>query len=852
MSDHIDITEAGEPIREIDVALSYRIVELFSEGLYRSANKTFEELVSNSFDAGAKQVEVILPVDLSAIDAEIAVFDDGSAMDDGGLELLWQIGESNKREARGKAHGRRQIGKFGIGKLATYLLGNLLTYVCRYDGVFYAVTMDYRDLDTSAKTGVAPQKDPLKLSVRKLDENETRAALEHWIDGDKLEKSGMRLFGPKAIDSWTCAILSDLKPKASEIEPGRLKWVLSTAMPIRDDFSIWLDGEKLKPSRLKGKLKRWTLGKEMKEFVVPTDIELRPDKHRKKSDEKHYGILLPGLGRIAGYAEGYGDTLTKGRAAERGRSHGFFIYVLDRLVNVDDEYFGIDPNLLSHGIFNRFRCVLHVDGLDDILRSTRETVAAGPGLARLHELLKAIFNFVRKQIQDSDVEIDPGSRISDRLSGSPASLSRRPIVELVRCALRGQVSPKFVRVPMDLPDDEQEIILEALEKRAEADEKFIEEVKVSYALSSLNGIAVYDAEDFSLNINGLHPFVGAFLDDYLNQNENPVGLLAMAEILLESMLYRMGYKRNAVEDILNERDELLRYLAKSSGKRSAAIVSEDLRDARNKQSELEDELVAVFDKLGFDATKIGGNNKPDGMASAHLSADEEGTPQRYSLSLEAKSKKKDGEKVAAKSVGISTVARHRDDYDCEHAVVVGPAFPTSQKEGSALAKEIKSEADKYKDEPDSKKRTITLITIDDLARLVRSAAQKQIGPSKMRSLFQTCSLPEESRSWIDEALSVKVNSPPYAELLECVFAEQQEDPSEVVTYDALRVALRNAHSIKNSTEVIKEMCKSLAAIVPSMVKARDKSVEIEVAPDIILAAVKAASQADIRKKKRDS
>ena len=46
----------GNETEKIDVRLSYRIVRLFSEGLYASPNKAIEELVANSFDAGARSL----------------------------------------------------------------------------------------------------------------------------------------------------------------------------------------------------------------------------------------------------------------------------------------------------------------------------------------------------------------------------------------------------------------------------------------------------------------------------------------------------------------------------------------------------------------------------------------------------------------------------------------------------------------------------------------------------------------------------------------------------------------------------------------------------------------------------
>ena len=49
----------GSPSR-----LSYKIIDLFSEGLYSSPNKAIEELVANSFDAGATTVHIMMSNDL--------------------------------------------------------------------------------------------------------------------------------------------------------------------------------------------------------------------------------------------------------------------------------------------------------------------------------------------------------------------------------------------------------------------------------------------------------------------------------------------------------------------------------------------------------------------------------------------------------------------------------------------------------------------------------------------------------------------------------------------------------------------------------------------------------------------
>src|SRR5271168_3336560 len=113
---------AGSEKEKIDVRLSYRIVRLFSEGLYASPNKAIEELVANSFDAGALRVQVMYSANLHDQGATIVVVDDGEGMGIPGLKQHWLIGISNKRRLGTLPRDRQQIGQFGIGKLATYVL----------------------------------------------------------------------------------------------------------------------------------------------------------------------------------------------------------------------------------------------------------------------------------------------------------------------------------------------------------------------------------------------------------------------------------------------------------------------------------------------------------------------------------------------------------------------------------------------------------------------------------------------------------------------------------------------------------------------------------------------------------
>ena len=81
----------GKQVATIPVALSTRFLEHFSEQLYSSPQKAFEELISNGWDAGADIVDVRVDEDLQGSNATMAVFDNGTSMDVTGLRDLWHI-----------------------------------------------------------------------------------------------------------------------------------------------------------------------------------------------------------------------------------------------------------------------------------------------------------------------------------------------------------------------------------------------------------------------------------------------------------------------------------------------------------------------------------------------------------------------------------------------------------------------------------------------------------------------------------------------------------------------------------------------------------------------------------------
>ena len=835
----------GDATDDIEVRLSYRIVELFSEGLYTSPNKAVEELVANSFDAGARRVHVLLASNLHDQDATIAVFDDGEGMDQEGLKRHWLIGISNKRRLSALPRGRQQIGKFGIGKLATYVLANRLTHISKCGGQYYSTSMDYRTIDRRVDREIEP-KAPIKLTLRELTAEQAKRAAEPWTGTAAFKAATTVLFGEESPESWTLSIMSSLKPKVHEIKPGTLGWVLRTALPLRPDFGIWLNGRALESSKEgKGLLRRWVLGKDLDELPRPgpKPVTTLEDVNVPESSEHRFGLDVPGLGRIAGYAEAYKDLLT-GKSDEIGRSHGFFVYVYGRLLNVDDGHFGISPDELRHGTFGRFRLVVHMDGLDVGLRSNREAIGEGPLLDTAQDVLRAIFNAVRPTIETHDRDEAPGAKLARMLAASPSSLSRRPIVDLSRAVAAGRSKSRYLIVPEHESDDEREAFFVDLEKRAADEaERFITGVNIDFDGSSRDGIARFDTESGLLRLNGWHPFVATFHDAFANKRlGQPLELLAMAEVLTEAHLYVIGVEVSKIEAFLSVRDQLLRNLTNESGRQSALSVAQALSEARNSPDGLQNAVCDAFGSLGFDVTPLGQRGEPDGVAAAHLSADDQGRLRHYKVSLEAKSKETSGATVSAKDVGVATVAQHRNKRDCEHAIVVGPAFPTSKGEGSALGQRIK--ADRETSRAAGGPKTITLITVDDLAELVRLRPVKQIGLQKLRDLFQDCSLPGEGAAWVEAVRRTAVERPPYRKIVETIEALQKRYRKAAVSYSALRVELSHlAPPVEYETdEDLLELCKGMAQMAPGAMFAGATTVELDQSAENVVAAIELAMQ----------
>ena len=437
---------------------------------------------------------------------------------------------------------------------------------------------------------------------------------------------------------------------------------------------------------------------------------------------------------------------------------------------------------------------------------------------------------------------EPGAKLARRLAASPAGLSREPIVDLARGVAAGKKKSRYLIVPHHTSVKKQEKFLETLSQKARSAETFLTGRKLDFAGSSRDGIVKFDTSSGVLRLNGLHPFVATFDKEFTNKKlGHPLELFAMAEVLAEAHLHYIGVDPEHIDTFLLMRDRLLRDLANESGRQSALTVANELSDARNDSDRLEECVCNAFDMLGFDVKKLGNQGRPNRMATAILPPDDDGKPRRYSVSLEAKNKVNLKGKVDARSVDIDAVISHRDKYDCDHAVVVGPRFTTSRGKASALGVAI--ENDKQKTADANKPKTVTLIEINDLAKLVRLQQTKLLRLQEIRKLFR-CSLPNESKEWVASIRNISRDKPHYREIIETIEALQNEFGHMSVKFPALLAELRHLKPpiIYKTDGEVKEICRAMSHMAPDFIRIADDRVELEQSAQNVIAEIRSAIQ----------
>lgn len=799
------IEKTGEIVDKIPVEISYRIIELFSAGLYSSPNKAFEELVCNSYDADANQVAVYVPSDLTRDGAIIWVADDGTSMDTSELKKLWMIGESDKKDKKFLDKKKRKlIGQFGIGKLSTYILANNLTYICKKDDKYLAVTMEYDKIDDQTKS--------MELDERELTEEQAKSIVEPLSIQFGKNIIPFKLFGIGAKETWTISILSSLKPKAMEIREGRLKWVLETALPLNPKFQLFYNGTPLTSSKIKKPVKKtWMVGLEDTTATF-RELEAYADK------DGIHKVDFENLKGVHGVFELYEDSLVDGsKSSELGRSHGIFLMVRNRLINLDDPLLGMPQ--FSHGAFNRARITIHADGLNGNITSTREAVKESAAFRQLKDYIKTKFNNEVVTFHKKEKERNERAQsISYRLSQTSLLASKRPLFVFAKNYFDGKISnPSLIIAPSK---ENEEELLNELQKDLLEDENIIKDVDWKY-FSPQDPIAKFNLETGILSISLSHPFVANYYDAY--KDTLPLQFVAITEVLTEAHLYELEISESQIHSIMSRRDQTLRDLSLSD-RENAPAVAMFLKDTLSDSVGLEEALHRSFLALGFESVKMGGPGKPDGQATAVLGYRSEDDNMSYSFTYDAKSTSH--EKIQAKTASLSTINKHKRDWSADYALVVAKEFAGSDDEFSTISDTAKNDK-------------VTVMRANDLIRLLLLSAPKQIGIGKLRDLFETCYAPSDVTAWIDEIENTPSIAGPYKEILEEIYELQKTD-KEPPKIASVRIKVNMKDGISLSSKEISNYLNSLKVLAPGFINIEDEVVGISGTPEKVMGIIQNA------------
>ena len=118
--------------RKFHMTILGRTIELLGTQMYKHRAPSIAELVANCWDAGAKHVWITVPEEdrYDPTESVVAIMDDGEGMDESMVQDRYLVvGRNRRSEDGGSNHGRKMMGRKGIGKLAGFGLAKRVTVI---------------------------------------------------------------------------------------------------------------------------------------------------------------------------------------------------------------------------------------------------------------------------------------------------------------------------------------------------------------------------------------------------------------------------------------------------------------------------------------------------------------------------------------------------------------------------------------------------------------------------------------------------------------------------------------------------------------------------------------------------
>ncbi len=724
LAEEVDLLVATDLASTSQVELSNELVGLLSTQLYRTPLKAIEELVVNSYDADANDCCLAVPspseVAANPAAAFVAVWDDGKGMDAEGLVTLWSIGTSPKTTVEyQKKFRRKQIGKFGIGKLATHAIAQRITYLSRASKEVHAVTINYRDFSA----GRSGSGFPVLVQIARVTDWPAFQATSRCASA--INALGLTTSDERWSGSWTLVILEELKPKAQDIKLGRLKWVLRTAMPLQPGFRLVLNGEEVTSAK-----DDFSRRVEFRAHELPKErldnLRLETGNDWRVKDDALICEQLPN--GLRGVATVFDRSLVFGKSDDILRSHGFFVRTRDRLINEDDPLFGL-TSPRSYKTFNRFRADVTADDLHAVLLSSREEVESSPQKKAVEGLLGAIFNEARKRYEDSLEALfrdEEPKREHERQFVAPR-LVERPLADVLSSDATRRAGADADEHWFYLKTNGSVDLSSVLDRLYSGRR---EPYRYQYEKKGGSGRMVeFDPSTATFTLNEQHDFVLAHKDEPAARRL--LHDIVTAETLLEVYLRESGVIPELVGEVLEQRDRLLRGLTQDHLFSFAAIAA-SLRDAVASKHDLEIALVRAARAVGFVAKHISKSGEPDGLARLMSHPDGEST-----ITLEAKSSE---DTPSVKDIDFAALAEHVRRYNCVGCLLLAPKYPNLNSDDSATANRARAER-------------ISCWAVQDFARVIEQADARHITAQQILEIVVAVFAPGDVHDAVERLLS---------------------------------------------------------------------------------------------------
>ena len=205
-----------------------------------------------------------------------------------------------------------------------------------------------------------------------------------------------------------------------------------------------------------------------------------------------------------------------------------------------------------------------------------------------------------------------------------------------------------------------------------------------------------------------------------------------AEMLLEVYMRESHISAHIIGDILEQRDKLLRSLARDRSY-SFSRIAQALRESAADEHELEINLVVAMRALGFTAKHVSGSGEPDGIARYTDYPNGE-----KKLTLEAKSSR---DVPSLGAIDFAGLESHRSKLGADGCLLVVPSYPGEAREDDSEAAERAGNA------------KVSCWTVEQVARFVESAEKRHLNATHVIQIVENYFTPNQVKEAISKQLS---------------------------------------------------------------------------------------------------